>query len=70
MPSGASYVPIVANGPRGVTEDALSALVNLGYRRAEAQPVVARVLAGLGDAAAVDAVIRDSLKELAPRSVS
>ncbi len=70
MPSGASYAPIVAGGPRGVTEDALSALVNLGYRRPEAQPVVARVLSRLGETAGVDAVIRDSLKELAPRTVS
>jgi Holliday junction DNA helicase RuvA len=71
MPSGAAYPAIVAaGGPRGVTEDALSALVNLGYRRPEVLPVVARVLARLGEAAAVDAVIRDSLKELAPRTLS
>ena len=49
----------------GVAEDALSALVNLGYRRAEAQPAVARVLDRLGPAARLDAVLRDSLKELA-----
>ena len=49
--------------------DALSALVNLGYRRPEALPAVARVVARLGDDAALDAVIRDSLKELAPVSV-
>ncbi len=70
MPSGPAYPAVVASGPRGVTEDALSALVNLGYRRPEAQPVVARVLSRLGETAAVDAVIRDSLKELAPRSMS
>jgi Holliday junction DNA helicase RuvA len=70
MPSGPAYPAVAAIGPRGVTEDALSALVNLGYRRPEAQPVVARVLARLGESAAVDAVIRDSLKELAPRSAS
>ena len=49
----------------GVAEDALSALVNLGYRRAEAQPAVARVLDRLGPEAKLDAVLRDSLKELA-----
>jgi holliday junction DNA helicase RuvA len=49
----------------GVTADALSALVNLGYRRPEAQPIVARVVEQLGAAASLDAVIRDSLKELA-----
>lgn len=52
-------------GPAGVAEDALSALVNLGYRRPEAQPAVARVLDRLGPDAKLDAVIRDSLKELA-----
>ncbi len=70
MPSSGGFNPIAANAPRGVTEDAVSALVNLGYRRPEAQPVVARVLSRLGDTAAVDAVIRDSLKELAPRTAS
>ena len=70
MPSGAAMPAAATGGPRGVTEDALSALVNLGYRRPEAQPVVARVLGRLGETAAVDAVIRDSLKELAPRTVS
>ena len=49
----------------GIAEDALSALVNLGYRRPEAQPVVAGVLRRLGEGAAIDAVIRDSLRELA-----
>jgi Holliday junction DNA helicase RuvA len=50
----------------GMAEDAISALVNLGYRRPEAQSIVARTVERLGDAAALDAVIRDSLKELAP----
>ncbi|HTR16930.1 MAG TPA: Holliday junction branch migration protein RuvA, partial [Acetobacteraceae bacterium] len=70
MPSGAAFPAAVTGAPRGPADDALSALVNLGYRRAEAQPAVARVLARLGDGAAVDAVIRDSLKELAPGAVS
>jgi Holliday junction DNA helicase RuvA len=56
-------LPIAA--PAGVAGDALSALVNLGYRRAEVQAVVTRVLDRLGDGAALDQVIRDSLKELA-----
>ncbi len=61
-------LPATPLGPPGVPrvfEDALSALVNLGYRRPEAQPVVAGVLARLGEDAAIDAVIRDSLRELA-----
>ena len=54
--------------PPGVAEDAISALVNLGYRRPEAQPAVARAFERLGDGAALDAVIRDALKELAQRA--
>jgi Holliday junction DNA helicase RuvA len=72
MPAGAS-LPAAAAAvltPRGAAEDALSALVNLGYRRAEAQPVVARIVGRLGEDAPVDTLIRDSLKELAPRAVS
>jgi Holliday junction DNA helicase RuvA len=64
-PTGVSYTPIAA---ATVADDALSALVNLGYRRPEAQQTVARVLERLGDAATLDALIRDSLKELAQRS--
>ncbi len=55
-------------GPPSVAEDAISALVNLGYRRPEAQGVVVRTMERLGDDAALDAVIRDSLKELAQRA--
>ncbi|MGC8470206.1 MAG: Holliday junction branch migration protein RuvA [Acetobacteraceae bacterium] len=60
-PPGA-VAPPAASGP---AEDALSALVNLGYRRAEAEPALARVLARLGDAAPLGSLIRDTLRELA-----
>ena len=50
--------------PAGVAEDVLSALVNLGYRRPEAQAAVARVIERLGVDAGLDAVVRDALKEL------
>jgi holliday junction DNA helicase RuvA len=60
-----SYTPIVAATR---ADDALSALVNLGYRRPEAQQTVARVLERLGEAASLDALIRDSLRELAQRA--
>ncbi len=50
--------------PAGVAGDALSALLNLGYRRPEAASAVERVVERLGDAAKLDAVIRGSLKEL------
>ncbi|PPQ33021.1 Holliday junction branch migration protein RuvA [Rhodopila globiformis] len=68
MPSspGVSYTPVAA--PATPADDAISALVNLGYRRPEAQQAVARVLERLGDSASLDALIRDSLKELAQRA--
>ena len=50
---------------RGVGADALAALSGLGFRRPEAGPVVDRVIGRLGEAAGLDAVIRDSLRELA-----
>ncbi len=64
--TGVAYTPIAVATP---ADDALSALVNLGYRRVEAAPVVARVLERLGAAATLDGLIRDSLKELAQRAV-
>jgi Holliday junction DNA helicase RuvA len=64
MPVGA-VLPAAAIPQGGVVEDALSALVNLGYRRHEAQPAVARALSELGDGAGLDALIRAGLKELA-----
>lgn len=51
--------------PGSVNEDAVSALVNLGYRRVEAFGAVARVTQRLGEGAQLDAVIRGGLQELA-----
>ncbi len=56
-----------ANDP-GVTGDAVSALVNLGYRRAEAFGAVAAASRRLGGDAKVDALIRAGLQELAQSS--
>lgn len=67
MPSAAG-VPMPRSSAPTVADDAMSALLNLGYRRQEAQTVVARILDHLGTSAPLDAVIRDSLKELAQRS--
>jgi Holliday junction DNA helicase RuvA len=67
MPTSAG-IAVAPLRPPGVAEDALSALVNLGYRRPEAQPAVARVIDQLGDGAPLDAVIRDALRELAQRA--
>jgi Holliday junction DNA helicase RuvA len=52
-------------GAASVNEDAVSALVNLGYRRVEAFGAVARVTQRLGADAPLDAVIRGALQELA-----
>lgn len=65
MPSGAVMPGIMITPQGGLAADALSALANLGYRRAEAQPAVERVLERLGDGASLDAVLRESLRELA-----
>jgi Holliday junction DNA helicase RuvA len=65
MPAGIGFSPVLPPPVAGVESDALSALVNLGYRRAEAQAAIAKVLERLGEDAALDAVIRDGLKELA-----
>ena len=69
MPSSAGPgIAVPASRLQGVTGDALSALINLGYRRPEAQGAVARVADWLGDDAALDTIIRESLKELSTRS--
>jgi Holliday junction DNA helicase RuvA len=69
MPSSPGQpIPSALVQQKGAAGDALSALINLGYRRPEAQATVARVVDRLGDNAALDAIIRDSLKELASRA--
>ncbi len=64
MPSAGGFAPVMP-APAGVEADALSALVNLGYRRGEAEAAVARVVARLEEGAGLDQVIREGLKELA-----
>ena len=57
-----------ASSAPSVSEDAVSALVNLGYRRADAFGAIARATQRLGDQAGagnVEALIRAGLKELA-----
>lgn len=66
MPTVAGITPMPPPA-KGAAADALSALANLGYRPGEARPAVERVLARLGDEAAVGQVIRESLQELAAR---
>jgi Holliday junction DNA helicase RuvA len=50
--------------PAGPAEDAVSALVNLGYGRAEAFAAIARCRARLGDATEIGALVREGLREL------
>jgi Holliday junction DNA helicase RuvA len=56
---------VLAHVPPGDVADAVSALVNLGWKRPEAQGAVARARKRLGEEAALADLIRDSLKELA-----
>ncbi|MDP2374658.1 Holliday junction branch migration protein RuvA [Reyranella sp.] len=65
--ASASNATLVATTvPTGsLNEDAVSALVNLGYRRVEAFGAVARASQRLGAEARLDAVIRAGLQELA-----
>jgi Holliday junction DNA helicase RuvA len=65
MPTGAVLPPATVAPAGGVAADVLSALANLGYRRAEALPVVERALLAAGDAATLDGVLRASLRDLA-----
>jgi Holliday junction DNA helicase RuvA len=60
-------VAIAGGRDGGAAADAVSALVNLGYRRAEAFGAVAAASRRLGEAAALDALIRAGLQELARR---
>ncbi len=64
MPSGVGFSPVLPPPAGGVEADALSALVNLGYRRPEAAAAVDRAVKRLGDGATLDALIREGLKEL------
>ena len=51
--------------PRPVESDAIAALVKLGYSQLAAAEAIARAGSSLGDAAALDTLIRESLRQLA-----
>jgi holliday junction DNA helicase RuvA len=48
----------------GPADDAVSALVNLGYGRSDAHAAVAKAAAALGDGAPIETLIRTGLQEL------
>ncbi len=62
LPAAATAIP---GPPGGAAADAVSALINLGYGRSEAHAAIAKAAATLGEQAAVDALIRTGLQELA-----
>lgn len=62
---GAGETGAVAVAETGAVADALSALVNLGYRRADAFGAVTAAARNLGDKPNVQELIRAGLKELA-----
>ena len=53
-----------AEGTNKFADDAVSALVNLGYGRSDAFRVVHQAVAKLGDDASVEGLIKDGLSEL------
>lgn len=65
MPGGGAVSLPALPVARGALADALSALVNLGYRRLEAEQALAKAVEVHGDAAELDVLIRAGLKALA-----
>ncbi len=63
MPGGGA-APLPLPPARGHAADALSALENLGYRRAEAEGALRQVIASHGEDAALDVLIRGALRSL------
>jgi Holliday junction DNA helicase RuvA len=65
MPGGGGAIlPATPVPGAGAAADALSALLNLGYRRAEAEAALAKAIAEQGDDAALDILIRAGLRNL------
>ena len=62
---GQSHAPVIGQGGGGLQDDALSALVNLGYRAADAKDVLARIARASPNAVPLKDLIREALKELA-----
>lgn len=62
--TGSKTSAAVVEVPQTISNDAVSALINLGYGRAEAFGAVANVIRDKGEAIALGDLIRESLKEL------
>jgi Holliday junction DNA helicase RuvA len=60
-PAGAAAAPL----PGGAGADAVSALLNLGFRPSEASAAVAKAESELGEGATLDALVRNALKKAA-----
>lgn len=66
VPVGPGAPAVAAAPPTASTaEDAISALINLGYKRADAHGAVIKAVRAQGEDAEVGALIRAGLKELA-----
>ena len=61
----ATLGPATVAAPAGAGADAVSALLNLGFRPAEAANAVAKAQDELGDAATLDALVRLALRKAA-----
>jgi Holliday junction DNA helicase RuvA len=64
MPGGGAALAAAPLPNAGAAQDALSALLNLGYRRAEAEAALAGAVAEHGAGAALDILIRAGLRRL------
>ena len=60
---GAAALAAAPSG--GPASDAVSALVNLGYRRTEAENAIGKAVAKVGESASVEGMIAAALRELA-----
>lgn len=63
---GAGGIATIA-APEGAESDAVSALVNLGMKRPDAAAAVGRAAKRIGRDAALESLITEALKEMAPR---